>query len=605
MAASGSHPIPAAGIIPENDATTLFIGSGMQPMIPYLLGENHPSGNDLVNVQPCVRTGDIDEVGDISHLTFFEMTGRWELGADTATYKRRQIERIANWKFDVLGMDPTRLYVTVFAGDASLGIDIDNEAIAVWKEIFAKYGIEATVEDEPFRFGASRGARIFVYDASENWWSRSGVPAKMPVGEPGGPDSEMFYDFDPEGDPNAHPAVGGERFVEIGNNVFMSHEKGANGFHPLKKPNIDYGGGLERIYAAAVGQSDLFLTPFFATPLANLVERSGREYKDATSEFRIVLDHVRAASFLIGGGALPSNTDTGYVTRRLLRRAARVGRKLGIESSFLAETVSLFVEESVSYDFMTKRATNIVESVTKEEQSFGRTLEQGEREIRKHMTRKEVSGADAFYFYETFGFPLELTREILEEESRELVDPDSYVTASKKHSELSKSASAGKFVGGLADHSAKNTALHTATHLLLAGLRKVLGEHVHQMGSNITPERIRFDFSHGEKMSAEQLAEVEQFVNEGIASDAQVTVSEMPKTSAQELGIEGSFWDKYPETVKVYRMKDSRENLWSEELCGGPHIERTGLLLVYGRFQIKKEGSVSAGARRIRAVIEN
>ena len=604
MSASGSRPIPAAGIIPENDATTLFIGSGMQPMIPYLLGESHPSGNDVVNVQPCVRTGDIDEVGDISHLTFFEMTGRWELGADPATYKRRQIERIARWKFDILGMDPARLYVSTFAGNDGLGIEPDAEAIETWKGVFARYGVEATVETEPFRYGASRGARIFVYDENENWWSRAGVPSNMPVGEPGGPDSEMFFDFDPDGDELAHPAAGGERFVEIGNNVFMSHERGADAFRPFDKPNIDYGGGLERIYAAVLGQPDLFLTPFFATPLARLAELSGHEYADATADFRIVLDHARAASFLIGSGAPPSNTDAGYVTRRLLRRAARVGRKLGIESAFLSDLAAIFVAESATYDFMRDKAADIVDAVAKEESSFGRTLKQGEREIRKHMASRDVTGTDAFYFYETFGFPLELTREVLHEASLELIDPDSYAVAAEKHSALSKSASAGKFAGGLADHSVKNTASHTAAHLMLAGLRKVLGDHVHQMGSNITPERIRFDFSHGAKVTREELDEVERFVNEGIASDAAVTVREMPKAQAREQGIEGSFWDKYPETVKVYRMEDAGEMLWSEELCGGPHVERTSLISEFGGFRITKESSVSAGARRVKAVLE-
>lgn len=424
----------------------------------------------------------------------------------------------------------------------------------------------------------------------------------MPVGEPGGPDNEMFYDLEPEGDSFAHPASDGGRFLEIGNNVFMCYKKEDTGFVKMKNPNIDYGGGLERIATALNGDRDIYNTAFFLNAKQKLVELSGKEYTDDLKSFRIILDHVRAAAFLINDGAEPANNDAGYVTRRLLRRAIRAGRKIGIQGSFVGELAEVYIDEATAYEDLIANKKKVIEIINKEEMLFGKTLQQGEIEIRKHLKHKgKVTGRDAFYFYETYGFPLELTEEFLAESGYRIEEKESYAEAAEKHAEMSRTASAGKFKGGLADQSAETTALHTAAHLLLAGLRQVLGEHVLQKGSNITAERLRFDFNHNEKLTPEQLAKVEAFVNDAIASKAVVSFSELPKTEAKESGISGNFWDKYPDIVKVYTIQDADGKVWSREVCGGPHVENTECL---GRFRIVKEQSSSAGVRRIKAVID-
>jgi alanyl-tRNA synthetase len=601
----GSAIVPSASLLPENDPTTLFNGSGMQPMIPYLLGERHPAGTDVANIQKCVRTGDIEEVGDTSHLTFFEMMGRWAFGADPATYKREQLRYIWKWQVEVLGLDASHLYVSVFAGNADLGMGRDDAAIALWSELYRGVGIDPVVEDDPWTYGTSRGGRIFVYDENQNWWSRAGMPANMPVGEPGGPDSEMFYDFDPNGDPKDHPATDTPRFLEIGNNVFMSYRRTADGFVPLVRPNIDYGGGLERVCAAVNGNPDVYATAFFRSPMQKLEALSGLEYAQAQREFRIILDHTRAATFLIGDLAVPSNTDAGYVTRRLMRRAIRMGLKLGITSNFMCQLSALYIAEATAYPNLGRDQERILITVAGEEQQFRKTLESGERSIKKHLeSKQQVTGADAFYFYETFGFPVELTQELLAEQGMSLVNVEGFGKAAEDHAEKSRNAAAGKFKGGLADHSEKTTALHTATHLLLAGLQTVLGTHVHQKGSNITTERARFDFSHGEKLTNEQKAAVEKYVNEAIAAGAEMIVSEMPKQQAMHEGVEGSFWEKYPDIVKVFELRDASGKTWSRELCGGPHVPNSRVLGTFGAFRIQKEESTSVGVRRIKAVLE-
>lgn len=601
----GSVVVPSASLLPENDPTTLFTGSGMQPMIPYLLGEKHPAGNDVANTQKCLRTGDIDEVGDNSHLTFFEMMGRWAFGADPARYKGDQLRYIWKWQVEVLGMNPAHLYVSVYRGNSAMGIARDDEAIALWTELFTSVGIAPVVEDDPWTHGASRGGRIFVYDEKENWWSRAGVPEKMPAGEPGGPDSEMFYDFEPAGDPKDHPATDTPRFLEIGNNVFMSYRRTAEGFTPLARPNIDYGGGLERVCAAVNGNPDIYATAFFRSPMQKLEELTGTTYAAATREFRIILDHTRAATFLIGDGADPSNTDAGYITRRLMRRAIRTALKLGLDKPFMAQLSSLYIDEATAYPSLSQGRERILSVVTGEEKQFLKTLDSGERNIKRHIEyNKRVTGAEAFGFYETYGYPRELTEELLAEHGLSLDEPEGFATAANEHAEKSRTAAAGKFKGGLADHSEKTTALHSATHLLLAGLQKVLGPHVHQKGSNITPERARFDFSHGEKMTDEEKAAVEKYVNEAIAAQAAMTVVEMPKQQAMDEGVEGSFWEKYPDTVRVFAFTDDAGTSWSRELCGGPHVPNTSALGTFGTFKIAKEESSSQGVRRIKAVLE-
>lgn len=601
MKGIGASQVPSSSLLPENDPSTLFTGSGMQPMVPYLLGEKHPVGNELVNIQKCLRTGDIDEVGDLSHLTFFEMLGRWEFKADERFYKQKQIDGIWNWQINELGIDPGRLYISVFKGSDELNISEDTETIQIWSEKFKSVGIDPVVEDDPYQYGTARGGKIFLYNEEENWWSRSGSPLDMPVGEPGGPDSEMFYDFEPDSDSLDHPASDSGRFLEIGNNVFMCYKKTDTGFVKMQNPNIDYGGGLERVATALNGDKDIYNTAFFFNAKKKLIELSGKEYAEDLKSFRIILDHVRAATFLINDGAEPANSDAGYITRRLLRRAIRAGKTIGIQGSFVGKLSEVYIDEATAYEDLIRNKKKVIEIVNKEESLFYKTLQQGEIEIQKHLKHKgKVTGGDAFYFYETYGFPLELTEELLTESGNNIEDKAAYEEAARKHTEKSRTASAGKFKGGLADQSKETTALHTAAHLLLAGLREVLGDHVHQKGSNITSERLRYDFNHDEKLTPEQIAEVERYVNDAISSKAATYISELPKTEAKESGVEGSFWDKYPDIVKVYTIKDNEGRVWSSEVCGGPHVEDTTSL---GKFSIQKEQSSSAGIRRIKGVI--
>ena len=603
MTKRGAFEIPSASLVPENDPSTLFTGSGMQPMVPYLLGETHPAGRDLINIQKCCRTGDIEEVGDNSHLTFFEMIGRWDLKADPENFKKNQLEWIFDWQVDVLGLNPQHLYVTVFKGDPSVGIDRDDEAIEIWTKIFKARNIDPKIESNGEKYGTSRGGRIFLYDADENWWSRSGRPANMPIGELGGPDSEMFFDFEPNGDIKDHPASDSGRFLEIGNNVFMSHQKvRVDSFLPLEKPNIDYGGGLERICAAVNTDRDVYNTPFFKTPKLVLTDLSGKLYHENLKLFRIILDHCRAATFLVGDGVHPGNQDAEYITRRLIRRAMRAAMGLGIKDSFMGKLITAFLDDAKSYSQLQSQREIILNSILAEEKKFQKLLISGEREILKHVVRKgEVTGFDAFNFYQTYGFPKELTEEVLKEQGLEIQNINGFEKASNEHSKMSATASAGKFKGGLADASEKTTAFHTAAHLMLAGLREVLGSHVHQKGSNITADRIRFDFSHDMKMTDEEKRAVEEYVNRGVEAKALVTVSEMAKDEAYSQGVEGSFWEKYPDIVKVYSMEDPSGKIWSKELCGGPHVENCSILSNYGQFKIGKEQSSSAGTRRVKA----
>ncbi|WP_270816335.1 alanine--tRNA ligase [Hungatella effluvii] len=597
----GASQVPSASLLPENDPSTLFTGSGMQPMVPYLLGEKHPIGNEITNIQKCLRTVDIDVVGDTSHLTFFEMIGRWEFNANENNYKNKQIDAIWNWQINELGIDPSRLYISVFKGSDDWNIQKDTETIQIWSEKFKSVGIDPIVEDNPYKYGSSRGGKIFLYDEKENWWSRAGSPLDMPVGEPGGPDSEMFYDFEPNGNLLDHPASDSERFLEIGNNVFMCYKKEDIGFVKMQNPNIDYGGGLERVATALNDDRDIYNTAFFVNPKKKLMELSGKDYTDDLKSFRIILDHVRAATFLINDGAEPANSDAGYITRRLLRRAIRAGKKIGIQGNFVGALSEVYIDEATAYEDLLSNKKKVIEIVNKEEALFYKTLQQGELEIQKHLKNKgKITGTDAFYFYETYGFPLELTEEFLTESGYSIENKDSYAEAEKKHADKSRTASMGKFKGGLADQSTETTALHSAAHLLLAGLREVLGDHVHQKGSNITSERLRFDFSHDKKLTPEQIAQVEQYVNDAISSKAVTYILELPKNEAKESGVEGNFWDKYPDIVKVYTFKDNKGKVWSREVCGGPHVENTTKL---GKFSILKEQSSSAGVRRIKGVI--
>ena len=614
FARHGHAITPSAPLIPENDPTTLFTGSGMQPMLPYFLGEAHPLGKRIADSQKCFRTGDIEEVGDNRHTTFFEMLGNWSFGD---YFKAEQIGFMWEFLTKEIGIDPNRLYFTCFRGNDTLRIPRDTEAAELWQKNFAAVGIEASIVDFPERDGM-QGGRIFYYDEKKNWWSRVGVPGNMPAGEPGGPDTEMFFDFRPDLGDKCIPDTpfSGEfchvncdcgRFMEIGNNVFMQYKKTDAGFEELPSPNVDFGGGLERLLAAANDTSDVLRLDMFDLARTAMENMSGVRYgsdEKSTYAMRVILDHLRAATFLIGDGVFPSNKDQGYFVRRLIRRAVRFGLDLDIRSDFTKTIGETYIKTYAdAYPTLQEKKELILSELSKEELKFRNTLDNGLREFSRRTNAGTITGKDAFDLFTTYGFPLEMTQELATEKNITL-DVDEFRGEFKKHQELSRTASAGKFKGGLADHSAKVTAFHTATHLMLAGLRKELGESVHQAGSNITEERTRFDFTHPEKVSREILDRVEFYVNEAIAEGAVITTSIMEKNAAREAGVEGSFWEKYPEKVTVYRVQAGDGTIYSQELCGGPHVANTRDISAFGTFKIVKEEASSAGVRRIKAILE-
>lgn len=584
----GHAVIPSASVIPENDPTVLFTTAGMHPLVPYLLGGKHPAGTRLVNAQKCVRTGDIDEVGDNRHLTFFEMLGNWSLGD---YFKKESIP----WSFefltsaDWLNIDPARIYVSVFEGDEDAPLDM--ESIQLWQDAFKSRGIDAKPNE-----------RIFAYPKDKNWWGPAGATG------PCGPDTEIFYDTGASHDvafgPACHPNCDCGRFVEIWNNVFMEFNKTPEGrFEPLAQRNVDTGMGLERTLVALGGLQTVFQIDTFQSLLSTIATLSNRSYgnhpEDDTA-MRVIVDHIRTAAFILGDphGVSPSNVDQGYILRRLIRRAVRNGRQLGIAGSFTAtiaqETVRLFSE---AYPELQKNAGRIRAELNAEEDKFSRTLQNGLREVervrREIGDSPEISGETAFYLYESFGFPRELTEEVLGKK----VNSDSWNTAMKAHQDRSRQGAERKFKGGLADHSWMSTRYHTATHLLHKALRNVLGTSVEQRGSNITAERMRFDFSHPQKMTAEEIKKVEGIVNDAIAHDLQVHYEEMTVDEARARGAIGLFEDRYGDRIKVYVVGN-----FSSEICGGPHVGHTAQI---GRFRILKEEASSAGVRRIKAVLDN
>jgi alanyl-tRNA synthetase len=632
MEQQGHAVIPSAALVPENDPTTLFTGSGMQPLIPYLMGEVHPKGKRLADSQKCFRANDIEEVGDNRHTTFFEMLGNWSLGD---YFKREQLRWFFTFLVDEVGLDPNRIYVTVFAGDEALGIPKDEESVAIWKELFRERGIEAHdvfigSEEAGYEVGM-QGGRIFYYDAAKNWWSRAGKPEAMPAGEIGGPDSEVFYDFGPEHathpaykDRAPHPNSDSGQFLEIGNSVFIEYIKQGDGsFTKLPQRNVDFGGGLERIAAAKLGNPDVFAVDLLAEVVKEIERLSGSRYEDHRVAFRVITDHIRGAVFMIGDGVHPSNEQQGYFVRRLLRRAVRFADQIGIpagEFATLAESVIATYEGH--YQNLRHDAPRIIDAIHKEEAQFRKTLAAGLKQFNKrtlqiHLASKDVDGKkiidrevrpvskqaisaqNAFELYTTYGFPIELTEEIAAEQGL-IVERAGFDALMEQHREQSRAGAAQKFKGGLADHSEKVVQYHTATHLLLAGLRQVLGEHVHQAGSNITGERLRFDFTHGEKVSPEDIHRIEAFVNNAIQTGGTVTTEMMPKDVAQaDPTIEASFWDRYPDEVKVYTITGNDGTVFSRELCGGPHVTTLGD--IHGAFRITKEESSAAGVRRIKA----
>ncbi|HEY5383193.1 MAG TPA: alanine--tRNA ligase [Candidatus Paceibacterota bacterium] len=630
--ARGHVVVPSSSLVPLGDPTTLFTGSGMQPMVPYLLGKDHPAGKRIADSQKAFRAEDIDEIGDNRHTTFFEMLGNWSLGD---YFKKEQLPWMFEFLTDELGLDPARLFVTVFIGDAKNNLPRDTESAEIWRGLFAKKGIDAKIaelgsEADGYRKGIKEGERIFYYDAKKNWWSRAGVPEAMPAGEPGGPDSEIFYDFNTPHDrawgPGCHPNCDCGRFLEIGNNVFMEYLKNLDGtFRLLPKKNVDFGGGLERLAMVLSGTPDIIAVCH--RPILDHIEKaSGKKYganAQETKAFRIIADHIKASVFLIGDGVLPSNSDQGYFVRRLIRRAVRYADLLGIKQHTLAYAVQPVAEMyKTAYPEIDAQLEKIIKIVIEEEERFRKTLERGMREFERFARGGEMSAKDAFDLVTTYGFPLELIIEEAGERGIKQIDIEGFKELLKEHQQLSRSGSEQKFKGGLADTSEKTTRLHTAHHLLLKALQLVLGPEVHQRGSNITEERLRIDFSWGQKMTDEQKKEVEQIVNEKIMEDLPMIHSEMPKDDAEKLGAEHEFGAKYPERVSVYSLgpKDATpknphlDKAFSIEFCGGPHAESTGQLACAEgpdgsirrdkRFKILKEEAVAQGIRRIKAVLE-
>jgi alanyl-tRNA synthetase len=616
MEKSGHVRIPSAPLVPENDPSTLFTGSGMQPLVPFLLGQDHPSGTRLVNSQKCFRSGDIEEVGDNRHTTFFEMLGNWSLGDYS---KEEQLPWFFDFLVGELGLNPERLYVTVFAGDAHAGVPKDDTSADIWKRLFAERGITATTammvtEEGGAERGMHEGERIFYY-RDKNWWSRAGVPEKMPAGEPGGPDSEVFYEFtDIEHDvrfgAHCHPNCDCGRFLEIGNSVFMQFRKRQDGaFESLPKQNVDFGGGLERLTMAVSNTPDIIAVCH--APILEHVEReTGKKYgerEQETKAFRIIADHMKATVFLIADGVFPSNTDQGYFVRRLIRRAVRYADLLGMREGTFAGVVAPIVSMyEAEYPTLKERAEEIVTAVTAEEQKFRATLLRGMRKIERMFETggTHITAEALFDLYQTDGFPLELSMEIIADKRLMPIPADvveRFHVLFTEHKDKSRAGSEQKFKGGLADTGAKTTMLHTCTHLMLAGLRKYLGDHVHQAGSNITEERARFDFTHPERVSREILELVEKYVNEAIEKKCVVQTVAMSKEEAQSKGVEGSFWEKYPDQVTVYQVVAEDGTVYSQELCGGPHVSQTADIA--GVFKITKEESSSAGVRRVKAIL--
>ncbi|MFO0781561.1 MAG: alanine--tRNA ligase-related protein [Candidatus Saccharimonadales bacterium] len=606
--------IPRALLVPYNDPTTLFTGSGMQPLLPYLLGEEHKDGVRLVDSQTCLRAQDIEEVGDNSHTTFFEMLGNWSLGDYS---KEQQIPWFFEFLTDKVGLDPNKIYVTCFIGDEKHGIERDETSAKIWQELFKEKGIDAKIvaigSQEDGDKKGMQGGRIFFYDDGENWWSRGGGLDKTPMGDPCGPDSEVFYDFGDqnhaEGYGEPHPASDSGRFMEIGNQVFMQYQRTEDGFKPLAKQNVDFGGGLERIAAASIDSPDVFQISLLKPIIDKLEELSGKKYESHTESMRVIADHLRAATFLAVDGVKPSNKEQGYVMRRLVRRAIRYAFDLGVEQNFMEEVVPVIADMYVD-DFpeVADKREEVIAVLIKEEKAFRQTLRKGIREMDK-MADNGLTGEELFKLYDTYGFPVELSAEEAFKKDIKISENwrAEFDEKMKEQRERSQTAAKGTFKGGLGGDSLIHKKYHTATHLMYQALRDVLGDHVVQRGSNITEERLRFDFSHPEKVTPEQQKQVEDIVNEQIAKDLKVSFKEYPtKVAIEEKGALGQFGDRYGDTVKVYEMiADGADKPFSFEICGGPHVDHT-LQLFEGdkKFKITKEESSSAGIRRIKAVLQ-
>ena len=640
--------IKRAPLILTDDPTTLFTGAGMQPMIPYLLGEPHPEGKRIADSQTCLRAQDIDDIGDNRHTTFFEMLGNWSLGD---YFKKEQINWMWQFLSEEVGLDMNRIYVTCYIGDERYNIPKDTEAAEIWAELYEKAGLssgQADIgsEEAGYARGIKPGERIFYYDGSKNWWSRNGGPETTPIGDPCGPDSEMFYEFDfiehdPKFGEHCHPNCDCGRFMEIGNNVFMAYKKVADGvFKPLEKPNIDHGSGLERIAAAANNNPDVFKISLLWPIVEKLQDLSGKKYASHTESMRVIADHLRAATFMAVDGCVPSNKEQGYVMRRLLRRAIRYSFDLGIEQNFLEEVVPVIADlYEADFPEVKENRESIIAVLVKEEKAFRQTLRKGSNFLRNELARfskkividdpathkgssinvlqPEFLGQLLFTMYDTHGYPYELGYEMLVQEKKYLeslgytvMDPwsnehikQSFDKKMAEQRQRSKTARKGQFSGGLEGHDPIHLKYHTATHLLGAALRKVLrAPDLQQHGSNITAQRLRFDFNH-DKLTPEEKQAVEDQVNAWIDADLPVNFAVYPTDEALKMGAIGAFGERYGDEVKVYSIGEG-DNVISFEVCGGPHVEHTGVLSEGGkRFKITKEESSSAGIRRIKAVL--
>ncbi len=608
---NGHAIIERAPLILHNDPTTLFTGSGMQPLLPYLLGQDHPKGTKLADSQTCLRAQDIEDVGDNRHTTFFEMLGNWSMGE---YFKRQQIEWFFEFLTEIVGLDPHKIYVSCFIGDEKNNIPRDDEAAQIWQEVFAKKGIEAKiVELDSAENGdklGMQGGRIFFYNDKENWWSRGGGIDSTPIGDPCGPDSEVFYDFGEQHHDasfgQAHPASDSGRFMEIGNQVFMQYRRLDDGsFEPLKRKNVDFGGGLERIAAAAIDSPDVFKISLLWPIIKKLESLSGKEYDTHTASMRVIADHLRAAVFLAVDGCVPSNKEQGYVMRRLLRRAIRYSFDLGIEQNFLQEVVPVIADlYEADFPEVKENRESIIAVLVKEEKAFRQTLRKGLRQMQQYIDNG-LTGEELFMLYDTFGFPVELSTEEAYKQGIKLSDNwrAEFDAKMDEQRQRSKTARKGQFSGGLEGHDPIHLKYHTATHLLGAALRKVLNApDLQQHGSNITSERLRFDFNH-DKLTLEEKQAVEDQVNAWIDADLPVSFAVYPTDEALKMGAIGAFGERYGDKVKVYSIGEG-DNIVSFEVCGGPHVEHTGILAEGGkRFKITKEESSSAGIRRIKAVL--
>ena len=611
---NGHEVIKRASLILKDDPTTLFTGSGMQPLLPYLLGRKHPKGVRLTDSQTCLRAQDIDDVGDNRHTTFFEMLGNWSLGD---YFKEQQIRQFFEFLTDVVGLDPSKIYVSCFIGNEKYNIPRDDESAEIWRKVFAEKGIDAKIVELDTAENGDKlglqGGRIFFYNDKENWWSRGGGLDSTPIGDPCGPDSEVFYDFGEENHDasfgEAHPASDSGRFMEIGNQVFMQYRRMEDGsFEPLEKKNVDFGGGLERIAAAKINNPDVFQISLMKPIIEKLEEISGKKYDENKVSMRVIADHLRSATFLAVDGCIPSNKEQGYVMRKFIRRAMAKAFDLGVEDNFVEQIVPVIVDiYAPDYKEVTSKSDEIIAVMVKEEKAFRRTLRKGLRELEK-FSQDGLTGVELFQLYDTFGFPLELSTEEairrkipLSKNWREEFD-----AKMKEQRERSQTASKGKFKGGLEGQTLEHRKLHTATHLMNAALHNMFEGQIAQKGSNINAERLRFDFTFDRKLTDDEKQQIEDTVNSQISKGLEVSWAEYPTDYAlNELKAIGVFGDKYGETVKVYTMKAKDEKPFSVEICGGPHVDNTRELAEGGKkFKIVKEQSSSAGVRRIKAVLQ-